>query len=48
MKACAENWSVPFKQLTSIEFLTVEGVSADETGIRSTMTVKNELGYTAK
>jgi hypothetical protein len=48
MDACAKNWSVRFKQRTLIEFLTVEGVSADETGILSTMTVTNELGYTAK
>jgi len=48
MEACTKDSSVRFKQRTLTEFLTVEGVSADETGIPTTMTVENELGYTAK
>lgn len=47
MEACTEN-SVRFKQRILIEFLTVDGVSADETGIRTAKNVENELEYTAK
>lgn len=48
MEAYTKNSSVRFKQRILTEFLAVEGVSTDETGVRTAMTVENELGYTAK
>jgi len=48
MEACTMNLSVRFKQRILIELLTVEGVSADKMGIRTTMTIENELEYSAK
>lgn len=48
MEACTMKSSVRFKKRILIQFLTVEGVSADKTEIRTTMTAENELGYTAK
>jgi hypothetical protein len=48
MEACTMKSSVRFKQRILIEFLTFEGVSANKTGICTTMSIENELGYTAK
>lgn len=48
MEACTEYSSVRFKQRTVTGILTVEGVTANETGIRTTMTVENEMGNTAQ